>query len=119
MRSQWVWPPCVLFCKMSGKLYSLGWLPLCQWGFFRVNWVNFDQTPAPAGRFNANAAAPLNVADEYIPGTPVSPVPDYVAVEARAFLDLYLWPALTVLFSLPLLNKRASLCGCCPALRSP
>jgi hypothetical protein len=57
-------------------------------GYFRVTVVNFDQTPAPAGRFNANAAAPLNVADDYIPGTPVSPVPDYVAAEARVFLDL-------------------------------
>ena len=57
-------------------------------GYFRITVVNFDQTPAPAGRFNANAAAPLNVADDYIPGTPASPVPDYVAAEARAFLDL-------------------------------
>jgi hypothetical protein len=57
-------------------------------GFFPIDWVNFDEAPNPAGNFNATATAPQDVPDDYIPGTPVSPLPDWVATECFACLDL-------------------------------
>jgi len=55
-------------------------------GFFRIDYVNFEQAAAAAGRFNAGATAPLDVPDNFVPG-PIDPV-DYVAAEARTFLEL-------------------------------
>ncbi|MFM1941434.1 MAG: hypothetical protein RI897_416 [Verrucomicrobiota bacterium] len=55
-------------------------------GYFRVDWVNFEQGGLDAGRFNASAPAPLNVADKFIPGS--VPPDDYLAAETLGFLEL-------------------------------
>jgi hypothetical protein len=58
-------------------------------GFFQVDWVNFDQGGADAGRFTATAAAPLTVPDDLIPGIPgTTGSTDNIAAESLAFLEL-------------------------------
>lgn len=56
-------------------------------GYFRVDWVNFEQGGLPAGHFNADAAAPLNVGDKFIPGS--VPPDDYLASETLTYLELH------------------------------
>ncbi len=60
-------------------------------GFFRIDWVNFEQEAADAGNFNTGATAPQNVADEGIPGIPglgSTNRTDNIAGEALTFLEL-------------------------------
>ena len=58
-------------------------------GYFRIDWVNFDQAAGSAGNFNAGATAPANVPDDFIPGIPgTTGSTDNIAAESLAYLEL-------------------------------
>src|SRR5687768_14807641 len=56
-------------------------------GFFLVDFVNFDQNAGEGGHFRASAAAPQDVADDFIPGIPGQGT-DNIAAEALTFLEI-------------------------------
>jgi hypothetical protein len=60
-------------------------------GVFPIDFVNFDQAAGEAGNFTASGAGELGVSDTIVPGLPGGPesnLTDFVAGEARAFIEI-------------------------------
>ena len=57
-------------------------------GTLEIDFVNFEQTEAPAGNFSVSATPPLDVIDGFIPGIPgLDGGNDNIAAEVRTFIE--------------------------------